>query len=412
MNLFTHLLVWLAIGILNAGVAHGEVYPSATGTWRRAAIIPVGQQVFSFGADYQRSDGRFASDGKVEPMGSKYSRSVNWKQLLDSEGRAGRQDLRQYMGKRGVTENDVAAYAKYSIQQDDVSFNANWAYGITSGWMIGLQMPLVHRTVRVKQTVDVSPALLAGAKSLPSLANGKIEPRIRELALKELENSGYDSIPDEKTSWEWGDVTLLSQELLLKTYKWTWSFQQLVRFPTAQSSSVSEYIHSSTDDGQVDVGATTLLDFRYGNWIFGMRSGAVAQLPDTVRVNVDHQDGSGSQVDRKVNRDLGDWFFGALDTEWKLTPKIGLNGEHSFLSKGRDHYNGAGVSDGNYENLSENSDQLLHQTRVGLSFQVGERLTRAGVNSQWVSSIDYTYPWLGRNSLEASHASISFTNYF
>ncbi|MBX3020413.1 MAG: hypothetical protein KF799_01950 [Bdellovibrionales bacterium] len=379
--------------------------------WRRARLVSLGQQVWSFESSYQSYSNRFAADGRVQSLGDRHARAVTWKQLLDSFPE-GRSEIRQLMNQRGLSESDNAATAAYQIQRAEVGMAVDWAYGLTSRWMIGFQVPLVYRRTKVNTAVQLTPALAVASsqQGVKALQNVNVQGKVKSMAESELANSGYDAIPDERASWDWGDISLMSQFMLAESYRWSWALQQTVRWPTARNPSVGDYLQTGGDDGQVDVGLGSLLDYRVQKWTLGWRMGYVMQLPDTLRMRVPTS--SRLAIDPSVRRDLGDWMTGALDTEYRLTRRLQLNLEYAFLSKTRDKYQSGSESGARYASLGENSEQEVHQTRVGFLYQLGDRTERSGVESKTVASVGYTYPLMGRNSVDASRASVELISYF
>jgi hypothetical protein len=390
--------------------AQAEVLVNDSRSWRRAQLVNAGQQVWSFQSSYQKTSDRFGTSGQVEPLGAKYARAVTWGQLLKTEGSAqGRADMESYMRSRGAKPNDIAATSTYQLEREDVGFSIDWAYGMTRNWMIGFQVPLTLRRTKVSSRVEMTPVLAQGVgqqgqKSILSLDNNQVRDKVKALAEEELSNSGYDNIPDQNQSWQWGDASLLSQFYLANAYRWNWALQQMVRFPTSQNPSVSDYLQATGDDGQVDLGLTSLMDYRMRKWTLGARLGYVAQLPDSAKMRV--TDGESAAIDPKVHRDLGDWVWGALDADVRLTRRWGMDFEYAFLAKSRDKYKGAMISS------SRNTDQEVHQTRLGLLYNIGTSTSRRGVEKRWVASLGYTQPWIGKNSADAGKAAVELISYF
>src|SRR5690606_20458722 len=137
----------------------------------------------------------------------------------------------------------------------------------------------------------------------------------------------------------WGDVTLLNQINVLTRYSASWALQPMLRFPTARNASLEDYFEQSTDDGQVDVGLTSLTDYRLRNWILGARVGYVVQLPDSVRKRLPADPGGARDViDNSVGRDLGDYGLISVDAEYKMTRRLDVSVEHSYLVKEKDRF--------------------------------------------------------------------------
>jgi hypothetical protein len=178
----------------------------------------------------------------------------------------------------------------------------------------------------------------------------------------------------------------------------------MVRVPTAQNPSISDYIQANDDQGQVDLGVTSLLDYRQRRWLAGVRFGYVSQLPDKVKMRVPGEV-TGQTVNREVSRDLGDWAWASIDFEYEVTRSFEVSAEHSYLRKNRDHVSTDNIPTGN-------TFQQLQQSRVGVLYRLGETSSRSGVENKWVASAGYTYPWAGRNSMQASRTSVDIITYF
>jgi hypothetical protein len=281
--------------------------------------------------------------------------------------------------------------------------------------MIGFQLPLTRRETRTRSQVELTPQLAQGAgqargKSALALSAGSLQQKVGELARAQLENSGYDDIPDQKNSLDWGDISLLSRMGLVSGYHWTWSLQQTVHLPTARNPDLADYLQAGTDDGQVDLGISSLLDYRQRRWTLGTRVGYMAQLPDVARVRV--APGASAGIDPSVRRDLGDWVWAAVDADYRLERGFQLDLEYAYLSKEADRYQGGSIDGFNYAGLGRDTAQELHQTRLGVLYRLGGLSSRRHVENKWQASLSYTYPWIGRNSVDASRTSLALMSYF
>lgn len=393
--------------------AQAEVRREDTYLWRRAKTLASGQQVFSFQTSYQEFSDRFGVDGRIEPLGNQYANSITLKQLVKAD-KVNAESIRDYFKTQGLNDDDVVAMSTYKIQRQEIGFGFNWAYGLMRNWQIGIDVPLTLTTTKVQRQVDMTAPLSHPAANVPknsilAMRSSDLRARIRTLAEQELNESGYDSIPAQKQTWNFGDISLRSQELLSRTYHWSWAIQQLVRFPTAQNPSLADYVQNSQDEGPVNLGMTSLLDYQFKHATAGLRGGYVAQLPDSARM---HAKPGSSGVDPKVDRDLGDWLWVAADYEYHITRSFDANIEHSFLSKSRDRYDGDTFTREAYDAMANGTDMQLHQTRVGLVYRIGNVSSRAGISNRWLAELDYTYPWLGHNASEAARTSLEIINYF
>jgi hypothetical protein len=406
-------VLFLSTFLLSCWV-HAETHFDDVQVWRRAKVIASGRQVFSLQSSYQDISNRFNADGRVEPLGRPYAQVLTWGQLAKSQGPA-RADVDSYMRDNDLHSGDVAATSTYQIDQQEIGFGLNWAYGMSRGWMIGAQVPVTYRTTRVHQDAELTPALTQGVGRPGSVSvlgkNRKdVQLHVRSLAGGQLADMGYDHVPAERRSWDFGDVNLISQLQLYESYRWVWSAQQTVRFPTAQSQRLGDYIQAADEDGPLALGASSLLDCQLRRMIIGLRIGYLAQLPDTARLRVPSTAGGSSQIDPVVKRDLGDWTWAATDAEVRLSPRVDFSVEYAYWTKGRDRYSGQAFDGADYQVLSENTEQQIHQTRLGFLFRLSTGVSRT--EGKWVAALDYTYPWIGRNSADAARTSLALSNYF
>lgn len=375
---------------------HAEVRRDDDYLWRRARTLRSGQKVVSLQTSYQNFSERYADDGRVQPLGQPYTRALTWNRLKASTTEASvSAEISKYLSDNSMSGEEVAATSAYEVNRQEIGFGFNGAYGLSPSWMVGVLVPVRFVTVHARHNVQVQGSVATAMRE-----------RVRQLALAAGAGPGYDEIPEHRQSWELGDISLLNQFELVRGYAWVWSLQQQIRFPTARSQSVSEYITSPEDQGSVNLGFASLLDRHWKRGVVGLRFGYTAQLPDSVRI----RGPNGSSVDPRANRDLGDWIWGALDGEIRLVRGFGLSAEHSFLSKGRDSYSGETFSREVYQGMGNHSGQQLQQSRLGMLYRIGS--SGAPMGERWMATVDYTYPWIGKNSAEAAKTSLELINYF
>jgi hypothetical protein len=129
-----------------------------------------------------------------------------------------------------------------------------------------------------------------------------------------------------------------------------------------------------------------MVDFKTRKWTLGARVGYVVQLPDSVPTRVSSSS-SAREVDPKVARDLGDWYWVSADGDVKLNPRFNFNLEYSYLLKYRDQFRGRSSTGFDYSSLAENSGQELHQTRAGIQYLLHSEGVRGGVARKWLATI-------------------------
>jgi hypothetical protein len=395
--------------------AGAEVQLQNSWLWTRARVIAPGQDVISFQTYHQSTDSHFNDQGRAEPLGEPYSRGVSWRQLLNSQSASTRAELANYVREHGIALDSLAASARYRLHREEVGFQFAWARGLTKRWMIGLQVPLSFRRTTVKTDVDVAPDLAQTPRPLRRRAlgvnRGDVRAHVKQLAEAQLANSGYNDIPEEQSAWACGDVNLLSQVALYRSYRWAWSLQQLLRFPTARNPDLGDYFRQSNDEGQMDLGLTSLTDYSWKRWIFGMRLGYVAQMPDSVRMRVSTQSDQ-DHIEPTVSRDLGDLATIGVDAEYRLRSHLSVRVGHTYLSKEADHYKGRALDGTPYAALSVNTAEQIHESHVEAVYRISSSGSRAGVFEQWQTGVGYSHPWAARNSSESDRASVQLISYF
>lgn len=389
-------------------MVHAETHYEDLRVWRRAKVVADGHQVFSMQSSLQDISQRFSADGFVEALGRPYSQAVTWNGLKNAKG-ASASDVSKFMRDNGLKGSDIAATSNYDIDQQELGFGMNWAYGIWKNWMIGAQIPFTYRTVRVRQDVQMTPILAQGS---PVGKNARdIRANIQSVAQQQLTEAGYDRVPAERTSWDFGDVSLLSQVQLYDSYHWTWSTQQVLRFPTEQNPALGDYIPTVEESGPLAVGASSMLDYQFRGGIAGWRIGYLVQMPDSVRMRAPADSTGATEIDPVVHRDLGNWTWTSADVEFRVLKRVDMSVEQSYWYKSPDHYSGSVFQTGDYAQLGDDSEQEIHQTRLGLLFQLSQGISRVAAG-RWVAALDYTYPWIGRNSIDAARTSLEISNSF
>ena len=390
-----------------ASSALGEVQTPSSRIWNRSRIVTPGQKIWGFNTSYQRVNSRFSEAAGSEPLGAPFTRAITWDQLLAAEPTAaGRAELQSYMRSSGLSGSDVAATADYEVEQEDIAFRLDWAYGLTKRWMIGFEVPFVRRRTNVRTRITEASSLNGGMASgqkasLLSNPRDNVRSRMKDIAQRELKNSGYDDVPDQETEWQWGDINLISQWGLAEDYGWAWSLQTNVRFPAARNPSLDEYIQLSTDSGNVDWGVTSMIDFARRRWLVGWRLGYVVQVPDAVQGRSSGRDSR--DIDPRMSRDLGDWAWTSIESEWRLSRRIDLIAEYAFLQKESDRLRGVTV---------RGSDQQLHLAKGGVQFDLSLPSARGGIESKWMAATTYTVPIAGRNSIDAGRVGFDLITHF
>lgn len=322
--------------------------------------------------------------------------------------------MNKFRADNNLSTGDVAATTDFEVQRDETMLDIAWAYGLTRTWMVGLEVPMSMVDTRLKINTVATPMLrgaLTGA-SVNALSEADVRNQVQAAIDQQLTSEGYDHLKNRTQDFIVGDFSILSQVSLYQNADWTFSLQQLVRIPSAPANNVNDYVRYSRDDGQIDLGLTSLLDFKWRRYLFGAKLGYLAQLPDVQRMRVPvYNQNSVQVVDRRVNRDLGDVITASFETFYNLDSRWSMNGAYIGLFKGEDKYSGESNTAA-YNLLSQNSEQVLHLGRVGISYLLGRPKSRSELERKWMVNANYYHPVAGLNVSSAPSGALELQAFF
>jgi hypothetical protein len=354
--------------------------------WQRADTVTPGQRKWSFQIGHQDLTTRM--DSKASPLGRPFARALTWGQLMKANPK-NREEIQSYMTRRNLNEADYLAYQQYEVDRRETTLRLEWAYGFSRNWMFGFQLPVVHRQTVATSRITIEPKALAATEDGPAVLSsspGDLRSVLNKTVQQELGQAGFEQVPQKSDSWDLGDLTLFNQVAILNRVDWTWSIQQVTRLPMARNPSLSNYLRTNTDDGQIDLGLSSMVDYRIARMVFGFRLGGVTQLPDRLSMRSD-----ADQIERNMKRNLGDWIWASVDSDYRISDSLSVNVEQSFLSKEGDRYEGDTTK---YLNLGKDTSQQLHQSRFSFFYRVNARSVIPQREKQLTASIGYAHPWL------------------
>lgn len=409
----------LCIYVLSAGSARADLQWSDDFIWNRARMITPEQHNWSFRSSFQHSETRFGSEGAEQPLGEPFGRTWSWGEIrsggISSQARA---RIDRYMQANDLNDNDLAAVTDFSLKREDTTLALAWAYGMTSKWMVGLQIPITIVDTQVSARTALTPGLArafasADVEDEVGMSQSEVRSEVQSAVEHRMVAEGYGQMRSHMQSLIVGDVSLLSQVSLWQTNDWAISLQQLVRIPSAPNPSLSDYIRFSRDDGQIDLGLTAMLDYQWRRFLFGLRGGYIAQLGDTqkMRVPLRDQNQNVQMVDRRVKRDLGDMITTSAETIYTIGQRWGVNLAYLGFFKQKDRYNGE-VNGAAYWQLSANSDQSLHMARGGVAYLIGRASSRSGLQRKWMANLNVYQPVSGRNVTRGTTGALEIQAYF
>lgn len=319
---------------LFANLTSAEVLLSDGRLWQRAAGLLSGQNGLALQSTYSRQENHFDQRGRPLAFA------------------------------RRSRDSQINASEKFARQ--DVNLKATWAYGLTSWWSLGFEVPLTYR---------------------------------------QTEFSDF-----KQNEWLWQDIHLRTQIRMIKRYQWTWAIRPSAKIPTARTAPITNEMPLSDDDGQLDFGISSLIDYRMRRALIGLKMGYVVQMPDEIRTELNQSRSalpSGSR-DPQIQRDLGDWLWLAVDGEWRLNRKTSMNVEYGYFYKNEDRYSGENM---NLLSIPQAGVQEVHQSRLKLLYQLVDS-NKSWLEDKWLLSVGYTHPWAGRNVANSGHAALELISYF
>ncbi|MAV90898.1 MAG: hypothetical protein CL676_05715 [Bdellovibrionaceae bacterium] len=383
--------------------ANAEIQWRESSLWRSAAVLPKGQHSWSARISGQKVQSKFDDSGALEPLGQPYEQKWQWGDLLSSQqSKVAQEEIRQYMKSNSISENDVAATSGFDIQREEIRFDLSWAYGLTKKWMFGVFVPISQVTTHIHPEVHIANQP-AQEMTILSQKQNNVRKMVEGVIQQKLENQGFRNVTEERRQIIWGDVSLLNQYQFVQQESFRWSFQQILKMPTSRNQSLSDFARITRDEGQIDLGVTSLLEHNFGPTlgIFGL--GYVNQLPGPVRVPQYNREKDQLENDVEITRDLGDYFWTGLEARYAFSPKWKFDVAYRYFSKGSDSWEN-GVVD-------ENSRQQAHLARIEASY-IFARSYRYEIEKKWTLNLQAQTTLAGVNMDKSTTAGFEIQTYF
>lgn len=365
--------------------------------------MPKGQHSWSARISGQKVQSKFDDSGTLEPLGQPYEQKWQWGDLLSSQqSKVAQEEIRQYMKSNAISENDVAATSGFDIQREEIRFDLSWAYGLTKKWMFGVFVPISQVTTHIHPEVHIA-SEPAQEMTILSQKQNNVRKMVEGVIQQKLENQGFRNVTEERRQIIWGDVSLLNQYQLMQQESFRWSLQQILKMPTSRNQSLSDFARITRDEGQIDLGMTSLLEHNFGPalGIFGL--GYVNQLPGPVRVPQYNREKDQREDDVEITRDLGDYFWTGLEARYTFSPKWKFDVAYRYFSKGSDSWENGVVN--------ENSRQQAHLARVEASY-IFARSYRYEIEKKWTLNLQAQTTLAGVNMDKSTTAGFEIQTYF
>lgn len=403
----------LAAGVVPEAHAQSNPYPEV---WRRGQLLAPGQSLFLLSSSYSRFSDRLSENGEPTSLGSAYTQSITWEDLLGGRQQLSPEDqqLREFVESQGIALDSAAAHSVLEISQQLLNLSPQWAYGMTESWMVGFRLPVVYRKTEVSTRIEVTEAyshLSQNAVSAEEVSlTQSMQGRAREALARKLQEYNYEPIREQQEEWVFGDAELLSKVRLWQNPQSLLALRQRIVLPTASAQSPYRYVESPSGDGQLDLGLDSVVDYWVApRWLLTANVGYTWQAPDQIRARLPREgQGVSQDVDLEVSRDLGDYWSASLYAERFLKKGWRLLGGYSFRKKSEDRYEGGGFSQERYEALSRGTEQDLHMGHAGVSYKADPLYERLGLKKQFSASFYVSSVLAGSNVPDTTLAGFDF----
>jgi len=360
--------------------------------WPRAHVVPVGQSVLFFEGQYSEAGEQLNKNGQLIRLGEDRAQRVTWKDIIGSAQPTEKAKIQSELNGRGVSENETAANFEFEVDKKEFTQQLGWIYGLSPSWMIGLQIPIVHTSVKVKTYASYS--------STVGEMSAETQAQVKSFMKNELRSQGYTDFEERPEQTYIGDMQLISQHRVYVKGAASMAVRGRWTFPSGQGPKTSDFFDLSSYDGQNDLGLDVLFDYMLGRrWSFNTIAGYTVQLADTVNIRRPVQDGQTitSEVVRGVRRDLGDVMKLMISSEFKAFQNWRATGSWVIQQKGEDKFGK------NFKSLPESQVQMA---KVGVQYMPGANTLRRDVRNQWVVGLNHWRVLSGRNVLDSNTTSL------
>ena len=414
------VLAWVwamaAIFMLLAEPSQARILKWGSSSWDQARLLPSGEQKVTFKVQSFETSEDYTGGGGVTSSGRNYGYTTRFSDLINASGDKGL-EIRSLLKKQGVSENTPVYSTEFSMDTRETQSEITWSRGLTSWWMVGISVPYIQSTTKVKSQQRLSPEYqklkqqMKVNNSDSSLDTFVEQGKTRPLEL-DLENNDYDPINGTVEYQGIGDVELLSQIKLLETNRLYGAFRQRLVVPSGKNEGPYTYFKSNSADGQMDVGLDALMDIQASNrWVLTALLGYTMQIEDTQAARV--PDGSSSPMDWKIDdnveRDLGDIFIARINSVYKFFERYWMTAGVEVTQKSKDEYSGSQYEPWQYDLMESNTEEQRQLARLG--FRYTSRSWRYSYlsRSHFTAGLEYLTVFAGENTPKADAAAVELS---
>lgn len=303
-----------------------------------------------------------------------------------------------------MRKNGIATLGKFdpSLTVSSFVFGSAVEYGLTDELTVGAIIPFVAANTRFNVQFQKTPFVA----STPTLNAINFEEKVKSLATA----NGYDY----RENWEnfgLGDIELGFKYRWLNNDWVTLATKAGVRLPTGKPDNPDQLIDVALGDGQTDLGATLLVDFKgLPSTLLTAMTKYTLQLPDRQLLRVPNDQELFTSKKENIYRNLGDRVDTSLTAEVALWKVFNINTTYAFFSKEKDRFqSNAGYYD---KGLEKNTAQSKHTADVGIGFSTLPWFKEGSFSFPMDAGINVEIPLAGRNVANVRTVNLEYKLYF
>jgi len=276
-------------------------------------------------------------------------------------------------------------------------------YGITNQLTAGFILPVVMASTQFKLGFDKS----AEAQNHPLFKNMDMV----QLAEQAAVSKGYAPFEN----WRGiglGDAELGVKYHALNTTQWSFAMKSGIRIPTGRVDDPDNLTDIGFGDGQWDLGATFLLDYKpLPDLVFNLETRFTWQLPDKESLRVPGLTEIFTNKKENVARNLGDHIQAAISAQYHLFKLFNLNFSYNFFAKGIDRFT-SNLANLNTNGLGLDTNQLKHSLNFGSGFSTLPWFLDGQFKLPMDLGVNLELPFFGKNVIKATSFNMEYKLYF
>jgi hypothetical protein len=349
---------------------------------------------------------RYNGIGQLEPLGQKLNKVVTFNDLVESKSTQEDKDKVKglYEGagfaadqSPGSTSGVVNSYANVKVPV--------FAIGVTEKLTMAVAVPVMDIQVSADTGFikDANGDQFVAAAEAASIEKG-IEARngLNNAINEKLKRLGYEQIPAFQQVKGVGDVKLVGKYLLRNEERIQLAVKGEVTFPTGRAPNADKVIDPALGDGQWDVGAAAIYDYKLlPDLRWNTYGGYVAQLPASLDRRLPKSATDSLSSDKEyLLRDLGDIVTTGTSLSYEF-PAVGMmvGAGYTFQYLTKTTYRDGANPDKNRYRLLENEYpyQALHSATLMTGFSTVEWFKAKKFVYPFQANVAYSRPITGRN---------------